>query len=155
MKSTNCLVCQRIEAIKQGGNIHFVCELETAYVVLGDSQYYKGYTLLLHKYHHTELHQLEHKERMLFLEEMAIVSEAMYKVFKPKKLNYELLGNKYPHLHWHLFPRYDDDPNPSKPVWVVDEKLRNNDALSHKEREGIIRILKEAIIRIKQNYKGK
>jgi len=21
------------------------------------------------------------------------------------------------HLHWHLFPRYADDPNPTRPTW--------------------------------------
>jgi diadenosine tetraphosphate (Ap4A) HIT family hydrolase len=22
-----------------------------------------------------------------------------------------------PHLHWHLIPRYADDPDPTRPVW--------------------------------------
>ena len=30
---------------------------------------------------------------------------------RPHKLNYELLGNQVPHLHWHLFPRSPDDPD--------------------------------------------
>jgi diadenosine tetraphosphate (Ap4A) HIT family hydrolase len=34
-------------------------------------------------------------------------------------LNYELLGNQVPHLHWHLFPRYDADPDALKPVWLA------------------------------------
>ena len=28
------------------------------------------------------------------------------------ELNYELLGNSCPHLHWFLIPRYDTDPHP-------------------------------------------
>jgi diadenosine tetraphosphate (Ap4A) HIT family hydrolase len=46
------------------------------------------------------------------------------------KLNYELLGNPHPHLHWHIFPRYADDPMPNKPIWNVDEALRNATKLS-------------------------
>ncbi len=42
-----CLICERIELIKQGRNPHFVKELETGYVVIGDGQYFKGYTLFL------------------------------------------------------------------------------------------------------------
>ena len=37
--------------------------------------------------------------------------------FRPRKLNYELLGNSVPHLHWHLIPRYSDDPMRTVPVW--------------------------------------
>ncbi|MDS2836880.1 HIT family protein, partial [Streptococcus pneumoniae] len=39
-----CLICQRIELIKAGQNPYFVKELETGYVVIGDYQYFKGYT---------------------------------------------------------------------------------------------------------------
>jgi diadenosine tetraphosphate (Ap4A) HIT family hydrolase len=48
---------------------------------------------------------------------MAAVAEAVFRAFQPRKLNYELLGNSVPHLHWHLFPRHDGDANPSGPVW--------------------------------------
>ena len=41
----------------------------------------------------------------------------MFRAFAPRKLNYELLGNSVAHLHWHLFPRHADDPNPQWPVW--------------------------------------
>lgn len=49
---------------------------------------------------------------------MAQVAEAVFRGFTPRKLNYELLGNSVSHLHWHLFPRYDDDLNPQWPVWT-------------------------------------
>jgi diadenosine tetraphosphate (Ap4A) HIT family hydrolase len=126
----SCLVCERIKAIQANTNPAFVCELETSYVVLGDSQFFKGYTLLLCKEHVTELHQLSSEKRARFIYEMAVVAEAVYTVFKPVKLNYELLGNPHPHLHWHIFPRYADDPMPNKPIWNVDEALRNATKLS-------------------------
>lgn len=113
-----CFICKRIKLIKQGKNPYFVEELETGYVVLGDSQQYHGYTLLICKNHTDELHKLEPKFRQKFLKEMSTVAEAVYRSFKPKKLNYELLGNTAPHLHWHIFPRYNTDPNPNKPVWL-------------------------------------
>ena len=54
-----CLICQRIELIKSGDNPYFVKELETGYVVIGDHQYFEGYTLFLAKEHVTELHHME------------------------------------------------------------------------------------------------
>ena len=119
-----CLICERIELIKQGKNPHFVKELETGYVVIGDGQYFKGYTLFLAKEHVTELHQMEYETKIKFLEEMSIVQEAVAKAFQAEKMNIELLGNGDAHVHWHLFPRKAGDMkgyghNGRGPVWWV------------------------------------
>lgn len=120
----DCFVCQRIREIKENKNRFFVKEMKSGYVVLGDHQYYKGYTLLLSKKHTDELHKLPREVRSQFLEDMAIVAEAVYKAFKPKKLNYELLGNTVSHLHWHIVPRYANDSKPGVPIWVIDRSIR-------------------------------
>ena len=119
-----CLICDRIEMIKKGENPYFVKELETGYVVIGDNQHFRGYTLFLYKHHghKTELFHLDPTERARFLEEMTIVAEAVSKAFGPEKLNYELLGMGDAHLHWHLFPRNGGDienygNNGKGPVW--------------------------------------
>ena len=97
-----CLICQRIELIKKGENPYFVKELETGYLVIGDHQYFVGYSLFLAKEHVTELHHLEKETRIRFLEEMSLVQEAVAKAFDAEKMNIELLGNGDAHLHWHL-----------------------------------------------------
>jgi diadenosine tetraphosphate (Ap4A) HIT family hydrolase len=118
-----CLICTRIFQIKELKNPYFVRELTTGYVVIGDFQFYKGYTLFLSKTHVDELHKLG-STRSIFLNEMAIVAEAVFNAFKPSKLNYELLGNTDRHLHWHIIPRYDADPRPNAPIWVIDKSIR-------------------------------
>ena len=115
-----CLICERIELIKQGKNPHFVKELETGYVVIGDGQYFKGYTLFLAKEHVTELHQMEYETKIKFLEEMSIVQEAVAKAFQAEKMNIELLGNGDAHVHWHLFPRKAGD---MKGMAIMEEAL--------------------------------
>jgi len=119
-----CLICDRIEMIKNGTNPYFVKELETGYVVIGDNQHFYGYTLFLYKHHGaiTELFHLEKEEKMKFMEEMTIVAEAVSKAFGAEKMNYELLGMGDAHLHWHLYPRREGDienyGNHGKgPVW--------------------------------------
>ena len=119
-----CLICQRIELIKVGENPYFVKELETGYLVIGDHQYFAGYSLFLAKEHVTELHHLEKETRLRFLEEMSVVQEAVAKTFAAEKMNIELLGNGDAHLHWHLFPRRRGDMNGHGlkgrgPVWWV------------------------------------
>ena len=104
-----CLICDRIKMIKEDRNPYFVKELKTGYVVIGDHQHFKGYTLFLCKKHKTELFQLEDKVKIQFLEEMSLVAEAVSSAFGAEKMNYELLGNGDTHLHWHLFPRIAGD----------------------------------------------
>ena len=38
--------------------------------------------------------------------------------FKPWKMNYSCYGNQAPHIHWHLFPRYESDPKHLQVPWV-------------------------------------
>ncbi len=124
--SADCEICQRIARFKPD-NPYLIAELETGYAVLGDNQFYPGYTIFIAKRCVPELHELPDGERSRFLDEMAVVAEAVFLAFAPCKLNYELLGNSVSHLHWHLFPRYADDPNPAWPVW-------NNDAFLQAQR---------------------
>lgn len=124
MPNKNCLICERIKLIKKKKNPCFVLALKTGYVVIGDYQFFKGYTLFLCKNHKKELHELKPEFRKKFLWEMSSVAEAVYKAFNPQKINCELLGNAYPHLHWHIFPRYKNDPAPTKPVWQIKKEIR-------------------------------
>lgn len=123
-----CLVCERIGQIERGENPYFVCALSTGYVVLGDHQRFEGYTLFLCKRHVTELYQLPWGFRTRFLQEMSLVAEAVAAVYRPEKMNYELLGNGDTHLHWHLFPRVSGDTPQPGPVWWLPREEMWNDA---------------------------
>jgi len=128
-----CLICDRIKMIQNGINPWFVKELDTGYVVIGDHQHFRGYTLFLCKEHKTELFHLERGFKVRFLEEMSIVAEATARAFNAEKMNYELLGNGDTHLHWHLFPRVSGDldgygSNGAGPVWWYPrEKMYSDD----------------------------
>ena len=115
-----CEICERMARFTLDSP-YVIAELESGWAVLGDNQTIPGYTIFLSKTCVSELHDLDPDRRSRFLEDMALVAEAVFRAFSPRKLNYELLGNSVSHLHWHLFPRYADDPNPRFPVW-------NNDA---------------------------
>lgn len=104
--------------IERGDNPYFVKELSTGYVVLGDNQYYKGLTFFLGKKHASELHEVPKAWRDTFLSEMADTAAAVQRAFAPRKINYELLGNRDDHLHWWIIPRHTDDPEPGMPIWV-------------------------------------
>ena len=145
------MVCERIDRIKEGKNPYFVRELHTGYVVIGDHQRIKGYTVFLCREHATELHFLEPSFRDEFLHEMAVVAEAVYKAFKPDKLNYELLGTgNAVHMHWHLFPRRDGDTPQTGPVWRLERGQMNHEKYlpGQKELEELKRKLNGELSRV-------
>lgn len=121
--------------IKKKINPYFVAELETGYVVIGDHQYFKGYTVFLCKQHETELYFLDEDYKIKFLSEMSKVAEAVYNAFMPNKLNYELLGNGDTHIHWHIFPRRENDTPIKGSVWWLDRELMYSEDMKIRDRE--------------------
>ena len=145
-----CEICDRIKETKAGNNPFLVKELETGYVVIGDFQHFKGYTLFIYKEHVVELFDLEPAVRAKHLEEMTLVAQAVSNAFGADKMNYECLGNGKggAHIHWHLFPRKAGDlgeyGNKGKgPTWWYPrEKMYADDERpSSEELEGMKQLL--------------
>jgi len=113
----NCEICARFQIIERGEHVGFISELPTGFFVMGDSQQWRGYCLLLCKTPVPDLEELDWPARLEFLRDVALCSEAVANVVCPHKMNVESLGNAVPHLHFHFFPRYLTEPEPMKPVW--------------------------------------
>ncbi len=90
-------------------------DLPASIAILAPDQYYKGYTMVVSKTHAVELYELPERQSAQYFQDMVAVAKAIAAAFKPRKMNYEVLGNTVGHLHWHLFPRYEWDPNPKRP----------------------------------------
>jgi diadenosine tetraphosphate (Ap4A) HIT family hydrolase len=119
-----CGICSIIERVRTGSSLDWIAELPRSWLILGDAQFYRGYCILLAKHHVTELHAMPRGEAHELLDEMLAVGRTLAEVLKPLKLNYECLGNQEPHVHWHIFPRYKDDPLRLTPVWQRPEVER-------------------------------
>jgi diadenosine tetraphosphate (Ap4A) HIT family hydrolase len=86
---------------------------------LHDDQFFPGWTVMVFQRHATELFHLSPTERIQLMEEVSLVAKVLAELFSARKINYELLGNQLPHIHWHLIPRLTTDPAPLEPVWRV------------------------------------
>lgn len=95
-----------------------IAELKHSFVVLNRDQFFPGYTLLFTKQHVTELFHLDASVRAGLMEEVSLIAKTLQAVFQPDKINYELLGNMVPHMHWHLVPRFATDPLWPRPIWA-------------------------------------
>ncbi len=122
-----CPFCKKLAALDTLLAEEIVWQFPHSVALLGPWQFYHGYCLLVSRDHATELSQLPAVRRRNYLDEMCLLASAIEACFRPHKLNYELLGNQVPHLHWHLFPRYQDDPEHLKPVWLALDRAGQDD----------------------------
>jgi diadenosine tetraphosphate (Ap4A) HIT family hydrolase len=153
-------VCSFVAKVEAGEDPFAIARLRSGYVKLHPTQYFRGYTLFTAKRCVPEVYDLPRDERDVHLHEMAEVVHAVARAFQPRKMNYEALGNAGAHLHWHIFPRYDDDPHPRGPVWEDLAFLRHlwcgegvpEPAERHSSQHAILNELRAADVEIEHNY---
>ena len=125
----NCIYCSNPKRCEE---LYLkLCELDTVVVYLSREQTYKGKCVIATKFHKTELSQLTDEEKTGFIKDFARVSGALQKVFNPTKINYAAFGDKMPHIHFHLVPKYEGTPefgpafslNPEPKVFLPEEEL--------------------------------
>ncbi len=123
-----CPFCEKLARLADLPADELVWQFPHSVVLLGPWQYYHGYCLLVARTHATELTHLPDAERHAYFDELCRLARAVEAAFRPRKLNYELLGNQVPHLHWHLFPRSADDPQHMQPVWLTLDRAEHDPA---------------------------
>jgi diadenosine tetraphosphate (Ap4A) HIT family hydrolase len=119
MDVPDCSLCRKLAGmdVLPGGEV--VWQFPHSVAFLGPWQYYHGYCILVARKHAKELSNIPDAERRAYLDEMCLLARAIEAAVKPHKLNYEMLGNQVPHLHWHIFPRFKSDPDALKAVWLA------------------------------------
>ena len=128
MPSLDCPFCQKLASLSEMSADDIVWQFPYSIALLGTWQLFHGYCILVSRRHATELSQLSDEERQGYLAEMCLLARAIEDCFQPHKLNYELLGNQVAHLHWHLFPRYQGDPQLLRPVWFALDQAETNES---------------------------
>ncbi len=102
---------------------HFIADLGLSKAYLHDDQFFPGWTVVVFQRHATELFHLTATERSRLIEDVNHVAKTLAEIYQATKINYELLGNQLPHIHWHVIPRLGNDPAPLEPVWRVPHDL--------------------------------
>jgi diadenosine tetraphosphate (Ap4A) HIT family hydrolase len=111
--ASECTFCRKMANLDNQRADQIVWKFPTSVALLAPWQVYHGYCILAYRLHATELSQLGDEDRLNFLDEMCLLAQAVEKAFQPKKLNYEMLGNQTPHMHWHA-------------IWVALDKVKDN-----------------------------
>ncbi len=78
---------------------------------------YPWFILVPERMEAREIFELEEPDRLALTEEVALLSRALWEVFRPDKLNVAALGNLVPQLHVHVVARFRSDAAWPAPVW--------------------------------------
>lgn len=116
---------QRVEAARAGTNPTVICRVPSGWAVLCDTQFLRGYCILLADPVVSSLNDLSQPKRAQFLRDMATIGDALLEVTDTYRINYAIACNTDPYLHAHIVPRYMSEP----------EELRKGLPWSHPHEE--------------------
>lgn len=116
------VIHERVEQCRAGTYAPMICRVNSGWVVLGDTQFLRGYCLIYPDPVVAHLNELDADARKTLMYEASIVGDALLDITGAARINYEILGNLAPALHMHIFPRYADEAEElrTKPVWFYD-----------------------------------
>lgn len=114
----SCPLCNRVTLTQEGKYPYLIHEFKNSYLMLGEHQFFPGYSVLVSKLHYREMTDIPEISREELFKEMMVAHTAIERAFQPKKMNLCSLGNVVAHVHWHFFPRYENDPQFSDPPWL-------------------------------------
>jgi diadenosine tetraphosphate (Ap4A) HIT family hydrolase len=110
-------------------------------VIVADEPDYPGFLRVVWHRHVAEWSDLSDAERRHLDHCLLQVERAIRDCMQPDKINLASLGNVVPHLHWHVIPRFADDPHFPQPVWG--QRQRDVALPEHAVRQGRALVLQQ------------
>jgi len=83
---------------------------------------YPGFCRVIWNEHIAEMSDLAADDRAHCMAVVNAVELALREALQPDKINLASLGNMVAHLHWHVIPRFRDDPHFPQPVWALRQR---------------------------------
>jgi diadenosine tetraphosphate (Ap4A) HIT family hydrolase len=137
-----------MDAPRPAANQHWdlVATLSISSLYLAANQTYKGHCqLVFDRRHACRADQLTRAEWRAYSDDLFTAQHAILLVTRPDHLNVELLGNVVPHLHWHIVPRYFNDPRWGMPIWTTPLSDMPDTKLGDAERRALVEALRGAL----------
>lgn len=130
-KDNNCMYCSMDHRVTD--LMIEVCKLSVSTLFLFKDQTHKGRCIVAYKDHVKELFELDEKELISYAKDVAKAAGAISKAFSPDKINYATFGDKVPHIHFHLVPKYEGGVNfggsfemsPKDKIFLSEDEYKN------------------------------
>ena len=137
-----------LDAPRPASNDHWdlVAPLTVSSLYLSKNQTYRGQCQLIFDPRHVaRIDQLTRDEWSRLVQDLLRAHQAVIDVTKPDHVNVESLGNVVPHLHWHIIPRYRNDPRWGVPIWQTPLDTMPDTRLDSGDRASLIEALRRAL----------
>ena len=105
-------------------------------VLLNDADY-PAYCRVELIAHIKEMTDLAPPDRARMMKTVFAVETAMREIIQPDKINLASLGNKTPHVHWHIIPRFKDDKHFPNSHWGETCRQANIHALTEATKKSL------------------
>ncbi len=115
MTKTSCELC-----VSLGGEVMW--DDGFARVVLAGDSNHPGFCRVILNEHAKEMTDLPESDRARLMSIVCAVEGVLRELLQPEKINLASLGNVVPHLHWHVIPRFSDDPHFPSSVWSARQR---------------------------------
>jgi diadenosine tetraphosphate (Ap4A) HIT family hydrolase len=112
MPHADCLLCHSL-----GGTV--LWQNQQLRVIDACDALYPGFTRVIWTAHVVEMTDLTTADQTELLRVVLLVEQVQRLALKPDKVNLAAFGNVVPHLHWHVIPRWQDDPHFPQAVWAA------------------------------------
>jgi diadenosine tetraphosphate (Ap4A) HIT family hydrolase len=111
-----------VKAVKTSEQVSYTCQacsfslwlpiarLGVSSLGLYDDARFPGRCILVLHRHQENFAMLDRKEASDFTHDLQRAAQAILAVTGAPRMNYALLGNKEPHIHFHMIPRQETDP---------------------------------------------
>lgn len=107
-------------------------------VIEVDDGDYPGYTRVIWNSHITEMTHLPPHDRESLMRAVYAVETTQRQVLKPDKINLASLGNRVPHLHWHVIPRWRGDRHFPEAIWASARTAPETDAVRRAQLQQLL-----------------
>jgi diadenosine tetraphosphate (Ap4A) HIT family hydrolase len=121
-----------------------IAETDEAALGLYDDDRFPGRCLLVLKSHFEHLDEIPEHLASSFLLQAMDTGRVLRTSGLGPRVNYAVLGNEHPHVHYHIIPRQSaSDAIPRRPVWEHPLKARK---LSSSARKRVIGEIRDALL---------
>ena len=121
-----------------------IVSFEVATLGLYDDARYPGRCILALNRHTEDFPSLSAPTTRAFVAEAQEAARAIASVVDASRMNFAILGNAVPHLHWHIIPRFGArDPASGRSPWSTREPAR---PLSNEDRHSLVTQIALALV---------
>ncbi|MDO9151874.1 MAG: HIT family protein [Methylotenera sp.] len=106
-------------------------------VVLLNDEDYPAYCRVELLNHIKEMTDLAPQDRARMMKVVFAVETALREALNPDKINLASLGNKTPHIHWHVIPRFEHDKHFPNSHWGEAMRESNTSLLDAKTKQAL------------------